>query len=159
MDSDFNARLPTNRRTDILRQLNVQLPDVLPRLFQVMARTYEGEWRRSLSQTLGWCRARLNPPSPLGPARHSHSHSHLHHTAGRQADPATAAEVLKAALQLLKRLVQWLSPDLLMRPEMNFLQVFWCVVCPALLCCGAALPCHTRVMSGTLGAVYAGLAD
>ena len=47
---------------------------------------------------------------------------------GRQADPATAAEILKAALQLLKRLVLWVSPELLMRPEMNFLQVFWCVL-------------------------------
>lgn len=46
---------------------------------------------------------------------------------GRQADPATAADVLKAALQLLRRLVLWVSPELLMRPEMNFLQVFWCV--------------------------------
>lgn len=43
VDSDFNARLPTNRRTDILKQLNGELPEVLPRLFQVMARTYEGE--------------------------------------------------------------------------------------------------------------------
>lgn len=42
VDSDFNARLPTNRRTDILKQLNGELPEILPRLFQVMARTYEG---------------------------------------------------------------------------------------------------------------------
>ena len=51
--------------------------------------------------------------------------SHHPRTPGRQADPATAAEVLKAALQLLKRLVLWVSPELLTRPEMNFLQVFW----------------------------------
>lgn len=115
MDSDFNARLPTNRRTDILRQLNVELPDVLPRLFQVMARTYEGE---CLSERVRHVR--------LACFRQA-THSSIPAPIGRQADPAAAAEVLRAALQLLKRLVLWVSPDLLMRPDINFLQVFWCV--------------------------------
>ncbi len=84
VDSDFNSVLPTARRTDILRTLNMELPTVLPRLFALMAQTYEG----------------------------------------RATDPGVAAEILKAALQTLKRFVVWIPPDLLMRPEMSFIDVF-----------------------------------
>ena len=78
VDSDFNARLPTNRRTDILRQLNMELPEVLPRLFQVMARTYEGEWRRSLCAT-------QPPPRPFAPrATHTHTRTCTAPQAGKR---------------------------------------------------------------------------
>lgn len=83
MDADFNSRLPTGRRTDILRQLNLELPALLPRLYRFMETTYQT----------------------------------------RNTNPA-AAEVLKAALQTLKRLVGWIPHDLLFGPEMSFVDVF-----------------------------------
>lgn len=74
VDADFNARLPTQRRTEILKQLNAELPDVLPRLFQVMARTYEGEcyvcvrtsvvfggWVCLISRSIGTLRVCVRP--------------------------------------------------------------------------------------------------
>ena len=88
-DSDFNSRLPTKRRAEILQSLNTALPTLLPRLYAFMSKTFEA----------------------------------------RQGNPL-AGDVLRAALQLIKRMLQWIALDTMFQPEWNFMGVFTALATP-----------------------------
>lgn len=83
VDSDFNTKLSTMRRTEILRAFNIELPILLPRLYVYLAKVYEN-----------------------------------------RATIPESAQVLRYGLGFIQRLVSWVSVDLILAPEANYLDVF-----------------------------------
>jgi len=82
-DSDFNSRLHTKRRAEILQSLNANLTILLQRLYSFMSKTFEGRDSNTL-----------------------------------------AADVLRAAMQMIRRLLQWIAVDMVFQPERSFMGVF-----------------------------------